>query len=117
MDSHSAQREFAVDVVRRLQEAGFRALWAGGCVRDLLLGRTAQDYDVATDARPDAVRNLFGKKRTLAVGASFGVIIVRGPDTASNVEVATGGSSGWGTGANENMSTTNATSAGSSAAR
>ena len=62
------QREFAVDVVRRLQAAGFRALWNGGCVRDLLMGRVPKDYDVATDARPDAVRNLFGQRRTLAVG-------------------------------------------------
>jgi poly(A) polymerase len=83
------QREFAVDVVRRLKEAGFRALWNGGCVRDLLMGRTPKDYDVATDARPDAVRGLFGHRRTLAVGASFGVIIVVGPKAAGNVEVAT----------------------------
>jgi poly(A) polymerase len=83
------QREFAVDVVRRLQGAGFRALWNGGCVRDLLMGRVPKDYDVATDARPDAVRNLFGQRRTLAVGASFGVIIVLGSKEAGNIEVAT----------------------------
>jgi poly(A) polymerase len=83
------QREFAVDVVRRLQGAGFRALWNGGCVRDLLMGRVPKDYDVATDARPEAVRNLFGQRRTLAVGASFGVIIVLGSKEAGNIEVAT----------------------------
>jgi poly(A) polymerase len=89
MSPADPQREFAVDVVRRLQEAGFRALWNGGCVRDFLMGRTPKDYDVATDARPDAVRTLFGHRRTLAVGASFGVIIVLGPKEAGNVEVAT----------------------------
>jgi poly(A) polymerase len=89
MSSADRQREFAVDVVRRLQEAGFRALWNGGCVRDFLMGRLPKDYDVATDARPDAVRSLFGHRRTLAVGASFGVIIVVGPKDAGNVEVAT----------------------------
>src|SRR5580692_10955471 len=89
MPSADRQREFAVDVVRRLQGAGFRALWAGGCVRDILMGRAPQDYDVATDARPDAVRDLFGRRRTLAVGASFGVIIVLGPKGAGNVDVAT----------------------------
>jgi poly(A) polymerase len=89
MNRADPQREFAVDVVRRLQEAGFRALWNGGCVRDFLMGRTPKDYDVATDARPDAVRGLFGHRRTLAVGASFGVIIVVGPKAAGNVEVAT----------------------------
>ena len=46
------EREFAVDVVRRLREAGFVALWAGGCVRDELLGLSPKDYDVATDAKP-----------------------------------------------------------------
>jgi poly(A) polymerase len=84
-----AQREFATDVVRRLREAGFVAYFAGGCVRDLLLGRTAKDYDVATNARPDQVRELFGRRKTLAVGESFGVIIVLGPKAAGQVEVAT----------------------------
>ncbi len=83
------QREFATDVVRRLREAGFVAYFAGGCVRDLLLGRTAKDYDVATSARPEQVRELFGRRKTLAVGESFGVIIVLGPKAAGQVEVAT----------------------------
>jgi poly(A) polymerase len=89
MPSADPQREFAVEVVQRLQKAGYRALWNGGCVRDFLMGRAPKDYDVATDARPDDVRGLFGHKRTLAVGASFGVIIVIGPKRAGNVEVAT----------------------------
>src|SRR5262249_58736839 len=50
------EREFAIDVVRRLRDAGFEALWAGGCVRDELLGLTPADYDVATNARPEAGR-------------------------------------------------------------
>lgn len=91
MPATDPKREFAVDVVRRLQQAGFTALWAGGCVRDLLLGHPADDYDVATSARPDEVRALFGRNRTLAIGASFGVILVRGPRgaDAGDVEVAT----------------------------
>jgi poly(A) polymerase len=91
MPANDPKREFAVDVVRKLQQAGFTALWAGGCVRDLLLGHAPDDYDVATSARPDEVRNLFGKGRTLAIGASFGVILVRGPrgGGAGDVEVAT----------------------------
>ncbi|MCH8830693.1 MAG: CCA tRNA nucleotidyltransferase, partial [Planctomycetes bacterium] len=52
MTAPDPQREFAVDVVRRLKEAGFDALWAGGCVRDILLGITPKDYDVATHAVP-----------------------------------------------------------------
>jgi poly(A) polymerase len=71
------EREFAVDVVRILQGAGFRALWAGGCVRDELLGLDPNDYDVATDARPEQVMKLF--RRSIAVGAAFGVIEVIGP--------------------------------------
>ena len=71
------EREFAVSVVRRLREAGHQALWAGGCVRDELLGLAPKDYDVATDARPEQVRRLF--RRTVAVGMSFGVIEVLGP--------------------------------------
>lgn len=89
MTVESPQRAFAVDVVRKLREGGHTALFAGGCVRDLLLGRAAKDYDVATTARPDQVRALFGHKKTLAVGASFGVIIVVGPREAGMVEVAT----------------------------
>ena len=84
-----AQLEFATHVVNRLVDAGFEALWAGGCVRDLLLGRTPKDYDVATNARPDQVRELFGRRRTLAVGESFGVIVVLGSKVAGQVEVAT----------------------------
>ena len=69
-------RAFAEQVVRRLRNAGRQALFAGGCVRDLLLGREPQDYDVATSALPDQVRDLFGRHRTLAIGVSFGVIVV-----------------------------------------
>ncbi len=82
-------REFAIDVARRLQEAGYQGLWAGGCVRDQQLGRPPKDYDVATDARPEEVREMFGYKRTIAIGAAFGVITVLGPKGAGQIEVAT----------------------------
>ena len=84
------ERDFAVDVVKRLREAGYQALWAGGCVRDELLGLPPKDYDVASDARPDDVRRLF--RRTVAVGASFGVVEVLGPrreGTPLKIQVAT----------------------------
>lgn len=83
------QRQFAVDVVRRLRAAGFEAYWAGGCVRDRLLGRTPKDYDVATDALPPQIRQVFGHRRTVPVGAAFGVITVLGPKGAGQIEVAT----------------------------
>ncbi|MCE5269295.1 MAG: CCA tRNA nucleotidyltransferase [Planctomycetaceae bacterium] len=83
------QRRFAADIVRRLRVAGFEAYWAGGCVRDQLLGRQPKDYDVATNATPEQIRGLFGHRRTLAIGAAFGVISVRGPKPAGMVEVTT----------------------------
>jgi tRNA nucleotidyltransferase/poly(A) polymerase len=83
------QRQFAVEVVQRLREAGFEAYWAGGCVRDRLLGRAPKDYDVATSARPPEIRALFGQRRTLAIGAAFGVITVLGAKAAGPIEVAT----------------------------
>lgn len=82
-------KQFALEVVTQLQQSGYQALWAGGCVRDSLMGRQPKDYDVATEATPDQVRTVFGKKRTLAIGASFGVITVLGPKTAEPIEVAT----------------------------
>jgi poly(A) polymerase len=84
------EREFAIEVVRRLREAQYEALWAGGCVRDELLGLKPKDYDVATNARPEEVRRLF--RATVAVGMSFGVIRVLGPKSNQGrpeVEVAT----------------------------
>jgi poly(A) polymerase len=84
------EREFAIGVVRRLKGAGHEALWAGGCVRDELLGLAPKDYDVASDARPEQVRRLF--RHTVAVGAVFGVVEVLGPRTPAGrprVQVAT----------------------------
>src|SRR5262245_32603046 len=75
----------AADIVRRLRAAGFESYLAGGCVRDRLLGREPGDYDVATAAPPEAVRRLF--RRTVAVGAKFGVILVL--EDGAQFEVAT----------------------------
>lgn len=82
-------RQFAIEVVKQLRDAGHEALWAGGCVRDRLLGMKPKDYDVATSAHPLEVRKLFGFKRTHAVGASFGVITIAGPRRVGHIEVAT----------------------------
>jgi tRNA nucleotidyltransferase/poly(A) polymerase len=71
---NSLPRKTAAGIVHCLQTAGFAAFWVGGCVRDFLLGREPQDYDIATDARPEQIEKLF--KRTLAVGRKFGVMIV-----------------------------------------
>ncbi len=71
--------------MERLRGAGFTAYYAGGCVRDMLLGKQPQDYDVATDARPEQVQKLFA--HTYAVGAHFGVIVVH--EHGHDFEVAT----------------------------
>ena len=86
----SEAKHFATEVVERLRAAGYVALWAGGCVRDLLMGNEPHDYDVATAATPQQVRELFGFRRTLMVGAAFGVVIVKGSSKLqAQVEVAT----------------------------
>src|SRR3954470_13578380 len=75
----------ARQVIAKLRAAGHQAWLVGGCVRDLLLGAHPKDYDVATDARPDRLMDLF--PRSGRVGAHFGVVLVR--DAFSQVEVAT----------------------------
>ncbi len=63
-----------------LREAGYQSLWAGGSVRDLILGQTPADYDVATDATPEQVMALL-PYRAVTVGISFGVVRVRAAST------------------------------------
>jgi poly(A) polymerase len=86
----NAQRDFAAETCAKLRSAGFEALWAGGCVRDMVLGAAPKDYDVATSATPQQVIELFGKRRTVPVGVSFGVVMVLGPQQdCGQIEVAT----------------------------
>jgi len=67
-------RNKAVEIVRTLQQHGYQTVFAGGCVRDMLMGHEPADYDIATDATPAEVMALFAK--TVPVGASFGVVRV-----------------------------------------
>jgi poly(A) polymerase len=67
-------RERAFFVVQRLRQEGHEAYFAGGCVRDMLLDKPPQDYDITTSARPENVRQVFAE--TIPVGAQFGVILV-----------------------------------------
>ncbi len=85
----SARYLAAREIVQRLRAAGHKAYFAGGCVRDMLLGLTAKDFDVATSALPEVVIRLFEK--TFAVGAHFGVVLVCLPveDREISTEVAT----------------------------
>ena len=69
------RRRIAAEVVQTLQASGHEAYFAGGCVRDQIMGNTPEDYDIATSARPEQVMELF--PRSMHVGAAFGVVMVR----------------------------------------
>jgi poly(A) polymerase len=84
-DHRAMLRDEAIAIVSRLQDAGHEAVFAGGCVRDALLGLEPSDYDIATSARPDQVEALF--ERTIPIGRQFGIILVGGGD--HHFEVAT----------------------------
>jgi poly(A) polymerase len=84
-DDPVVARSAASRVVSTLRDAGHIAYFAGGCVRDELLGLAPTDYDVATDAVPDRVSSLF--PRTMLVGVAFGVVLV--PLPGATIEVAT----------------------------
>jgi hypothetical protein len=71
MDPEALARQ----VIRTLRASGHQAYLVGGCVRDLLLGAKPKDFDIATDARPDRIMDLFPKSGR--VGAHFGVVLVR----------------------------------------
>jgi poly(A) polymerase len=70
----SNAKHHAAEIVSTLREHGYQAYFAGGCVRDLLLTREPTDYDVATDATPRQVMQIF--PQTYAVGEQFGVVLV-----------------------------------------
>jgi poly(A) polymerase len=89
MSDDESTRAFAREIVERLRQAGYQALWAGGCVRDIILGQTPADYDVATSATPEQVMAVL-PYRAVTVGISFGVVRVRHPRRpAAEVEIAT----------------------------
>jgi len=78
-------KETAISVVKKLRQEAYSAYFAGGCVRDQLMGIPPKDYDVATSARPEQVMRMF--PHTVAVGAEFGVVLVLSDE--QQVEVAT----------------------------
>ena len=84
-------KDFATSIVQILRQQGFQAYLVGGCVRDLLLGREPKDYDVATDATPSQVMEIFPE--TYAVGAQFGVVLVPAPDRHLHHDASTDQSS------------------------
>ncbi len=67
-------KQNAIEIVKALQRHGYKAFFAGGCVRDMIMDRESSDYDIATNALPQKVIHLFEK--TIPVGVQFGVVIV-----------------------------------------
>jgi poly(A) polymerase len=78
-------KDAAIAIVKKLRDAGYLAFFVGGCVRDLIMGITPKDYDIATSARPEQVMRLFPE--SIAVGAQFGVVLVI--QEGQQIEVAT----------------------------
>jgi poly(A) polymerase len=74
-------KAFAISILQTLRQQGFQAYLVGGCVRDLLLKREPADYDIATNATPAQVMEIFPD--TYAVGAQFGVVLVPLPEEQS----------------------------------
>src|SRR5574341_2191217 len=79
------KKDCALHIVQKLRDSGYEALFAGGCVRDMVMGKEPHDFDIATSARPEEVMKLFS--RTVPVGAQFGVVLVLFDD--HQFEVAT----------------------------
>lgn len=75
----------AAEIVKKLKNAGFEAYYAGGCVRDLILNKEPEDFDIATSAFPEQIEDLFEK--TYPIGKSFGVILIE--ENGHHFEIAT----------------------------
>ena len=81
---HLRPTKSVLEIARRLEAAGFEAWCVGGAIRDALLGGHPLDWDLATPATPEQVRELFGRRRTIPVGIEFGTVSVL-DDAASGV--------------------------------
>lgn len=84
-DTQDQNFQFALDCLKKLRAAQFEAYFAGGCVRDLILGKKPGDFDIATNALPADVEKVFEK--TIPVGAAFNVVIVASPSEPSKFQV------------------------------
>lgn len=78
-------KNISIELIKKLQDAGYEAYWAGGCVRDMLLKIEPKDFDIVTSAKPEEVKKAIPK--TSEVGKSFGVIVTRIENY--NFEIAT----------------------------
>jgi len=69
--------KYAVEIVDSLQKAGYEAYIVGGAVRDLYLNRSPKDYDISTNATPEQIRNVFGRRRARIIGKRFRLVHLR----------------------------------------
>lgn len=89
MIDHARIPDEVLGVCRRLREAGHEAYLVGGSVRDLLVGRPAGDFDLATSAHPEALLRLFGSRYAIPTGLQHGTVTVLAGDPPRHVEVTT----------------------------
>lgn len=75
----------SIEIIKQLKAAGHQAFWAGGCVRDILMGIKPKDYDIVTSAKPDEIEDILEK--TIPIGKQFGVILAI--ENGHEFEVAT----------------------------
>ena len=85
MDLTTGKGKTALKIIQKLKDAGFLSYFAGGCVRDYLLGKEPEDFDIATTATPDEVERVFSK--TIPIGKQFGVLLI--VEDGDQFEVAT----------------------------
>lgn len=75
----------SISIIKTLKRAGFTAYWAGGCVRDMLLGQEPKDFDIATNARPEELKKIL--KKIIPIGEEYGVVIAK--ENGHHFEIAT----------------------------
>lgn len=75
----------SIEIIKKLKKAGYEAYWAGGCVRDMLLGIKPKDFDIVTSAKPDEIEKVL--EHTIPIGKQFGVILAI--ENGHHFEVAT----------------------------
>ncbi len=80
-----SMRPASIEIIKKIKAAGFKAYWAGGCVRDMLLGVEPKDFDIATSAKPQEIKEIL--KKTIPIGEQFGVVLAE--ENGHHFEIAT----------------------------
>ncbi|HCJ57399.1 MAG TPA: hypothetical protein DHV55_08575 [Clostridiaceae bacterium] len=67
---------FVENILQRLSDNGYEAYLVGGCIRDILMGKSPKDWDITTSAMPDEVFKAFYDKSVVATGERYGTVTV-----------------------------------------